>query len=209
MKKQVLYSIVCLLLVFVSFSCSNDTESDEAQILKSKVQKDVDFIIKTAKTIRKEVEGNRNLLPNFSTQSELDNYLVLVGEPPGSVSLSFFNQVLGGIGMAETEGLQNLLNQSSYSAFAKSTFLTNSSGEIIPDLTQQADFLNLNISEKETVLLTNTLINDLPPEFQSPECGVAIIAGISIGGAICGPPCSIGGAVVGIVVCFWIKGHQQ
>jgi hypothetical protein len=139
----------------------------------------------------------------------LDNYLILVGEQPGSVSLSFFNQVLGGIGMAETEGMQYLLNQSSYSAFAKSTFLTNSDGETIVDLTQQADFLNLNITEKEAILLSNMLTNDLPPEFSSPECGVAIIAGISIGGAICGPPCSIGGAVVGIVVCFWIKESRQ
>lgn len=209
MKKQILNSIVCLSLVFISFSCTNDTESNEVQEMNSKVQADVDFIIRSAETIRKEVEGNRNLLPNFSTQSELDNYLVLVGEPPGSVSLSFFNQVIGGIGMAETEGLQYVLDQSTYSTFAKSTFLTNSNGEIIPDLTQQADFLNLNLSEKETVLLTNTLINDLPPELHSPECGVAIIAGISIGGAICGAPCSIGGAVVGIVVCFWIKDHQQ
>ena len=209
MKKQVLYSIVCLSLVIVSFSCSNDNEVNETQELNLKVQKDVDFILRSAETIRKDVEENRNTLPNFSTQAELDNYLVLVGEQPGSVSLSFFTQVLGGIGIAETEGMQYFLNQSSYSTFAKSAFLTNSDGETIVDLTQQADFLNLNISEKETVLLTNMLINDLPPELRGPECGIAIIAGISIGGALCGPPCSIGGAVVGIVVCFWIKESQQ
>lgn len=207
MKKYILYSIVCLL--FVSFSCSNDAEPDEIQELSFKVQKGVDFILRSAETIRKDVEGNRNPLPNFSSQTELDNYLVLVGEQPGSVSLSFFNQVLGGIGMAKSEGMQYFLNQSNYSEFAKSTFLTNSDGASVPDLTQLAGFLNLTISEKETVLLTNLLMNDLPAELRGQGCAVAVIAGTSIGGAICGPPCSIGGAVVGVVVCFWIKESKQ
>ena len=209
MKKQVLYIIVCLSLVFVSISCTNDNETDDTQELNLKVQKEVDFILRSAETIREDIEEHRYPLPNFTTQAELDNYLVLIEEPAGSISISFFNEVLGYIGEAEEEGMQYLLNEYSYSEFAKSTLLTNSDGETISDLTQQADFLNLDISEKETILLTNLLIDNLPPENRSSRCGIAIVAGASIGAAICGSPCSIGGAVVGMVVCFIIKEHQQ
>ena len=105
--------------------------------------------------------------------------------------------------------MEFFLDQTTFSSFAKSTLLTNSDGDIISDLTQQPDFLNLDISEKETILLTNLLINDLPPEIRNNGCYVAVVAGTSIGTAICGPLCGAGGAVVGMVVCFWVKEHQQ
>jgi hypothetical protein len=209
MKKQVLNSLVCLSLLFVSISCSNDNESVDVHELNIKVQEDVAYILKSAEIIRENVEGNRVPLPNFSTQAELDTYLVLVGEQPGSVSLSFFNQVLGYIGVAEEDGMEYLLDQHSYSGFAKSTLLTNSDGEVISDLTQQADFLNLDISEKETILLTNMLVDNLPPDIRANGCYVAVIAGISIGSAICGPGCGIAGGIVGVVWCFWEKSQQQ
>ena len=209
MKKQVILSIVCLSLLFVSISCSNDNETVDIQELNLKVQTDVVHILRSAQTIREEVEENRIPLPNFTTQAELDTYLVLVGEQPGSVSLSFFNQVLGNIGIAETEGMEHFLNQQSHTAFAKSTLLTNSDGEVIPDLTQQAEFLNLDISEKETILLSNMLIDNLPPDIRGNGCYVAVIAGISIGTAICGPGCGVAGGIVGVVWCFWEKSQQQ
>ncbi|MFT5238931.1 MAG: hypothetical protein ACI9M9_002548 [Flavobacteriaceae bacterium] len=209
MKKQVLYSIVCLSLLFVFISCSNDNETVDIQELNLKVQNDVAYILKSAKTIREDVEGNRNPLPNFSTQAELDVYLVMVGEQPGSVTLSFFNQVLGYIGVAETEGMQYFLNQQPYTAFAKSTLLTNSDGEVISGLTQQADFLNLDISEKETILLSNMLTDNLPPDIRANGCYVAVVTGISIGTAICGPGCGVAGGIVGVVYCFWEKSQQQ
>ncbi len=209
MKKQVLCSIVCLSLLFISISCSNDNETADIQELNLKVQNDVAYILRSAETIREDVEGNRIPLPNFSTQAELDVYLVMVGEQPGSVSLSFFNQVLGYIGMAETEGMQYFLNQQAFSGFAKSTLLTNSNGEVVTDLIQQADFLNLDISERETILLSNMLIDNLPPEIRGNGCYVAVIAGISIGTAICGPGCGTVGGIVGVVYCFWEKSQQQ
>jgi hypothetical protein len=209
MKKQVLYSIVCLSLLFVFISCSNENETVDDQELNLKVQNDVAFILKSAETIQENIEGNRIPLPNFSTQAELDTYLVLVGEQPGSVSLGFFNQVLGNIGTAESEGMQYFLNQQTYSGFVKSTLLTNSEGEVIPNLTQQAEFLNLDISEKETILLSNMLIDSLPPDIRANGCYVAVIAGISIGTAICGPGCGVAGGIVGVVWCFWEKSQQQ
>ncbi|MFT4849586.1 MAG: hypothetical protein ACI83B_002130 [Sediminicola sp.] len=209
MKKQVIFSIVCLSLLFVFTSCSNDNESVEIQELNLKVQNQVDEILRSAEIIREDVEGNRIPLPNFSTQAELDTYLVLVGEQPGSVSLSFFNQVLGYIGLAETQGMEHFLNQQSYSSFAKSTLLTNSEGEVIPDLTQQAEFLNLDISEKEVILLSNMLTDNLPPDIRGIGCYVAVTTGITIGTLICGPNCGIIGGVVGVVYCFWEKSQQQ
>jgi len=209
MKKQVLSSIVWLSLLFVSISCSNDNEPADVRELILKTQNDVAFILKSSETIREYVEGSRIPLPNFSSQAELDTYLVLVGEQPGSVSLSFFNQVLGNIGIAETEGMEYFLNQQTYSGFAKSTLLTNSDGEVIPDLTQQSEFLILDISEKETILLSNMLVDNLPPDIRSNGCYVAVIAGISIGTAICGPGCGTAGGIVGVVYCFWEKSQQQ
>jgi hypothetical protein len=209
MKKQIIFSVVCLALLFVFISCSNDNESVDVQELNLKVQNQVDNILRSAEVIREEVEGNRIPLPNFSTQAELDTYLVLVGEQPGSVSLSFFNQVLGNIGLAETEGMEYFLNQQTFSDFAKSTLLTNSEGEIIADLTQQAEFLNLDISEKETILLSNMLIDNLPPDIRASGCYVAVITGISLGTAICGPGCGAAGGIVGLVVCYFAKQQQQ
>ena len=209
MKKQVLYSIVCLSLLFISISCSNENETADIQELNLKVQNDVAYILRSAETIRENVEGKRILLPNFSTQAELDTYLVLIGEQPGSVSLGFFNQVLQGIGIAESEGMEYLLNQQSYSEFAKTTLLTNSDGEVILDLAQQVDFLNLDISEKETILLSNILIENLPPDIRASGCYVAVITGISLGTAICGPGCGAAGGIVGLVVCYFAKQQQQ
>jgi hypothetical protein len=209
MKKQIIYIVMCISLLFVSISCSKENETADNQELNLKVQKNVDFVLRSAETIHKEVEESRNTLPSFSTQAELDNYLVLIGEAPGSVSLSFFNLVLANIGVAESEGMQYLLNQYAYSDFAKSTLITNSDGEIIVDLTQLPEYLDLNISEKETILFTNMLIDNLPPESRNSACFVAIVGGASIGTAICGPGCGTAGALVGMVVCFWVKEHQQ
>ena len=209
MKKQIIFSVVCLSLLFLFTSCSNDNESVDVQELNLKVQNQVDNILRSAEVIREEVEGNRIPLPNFSTQAELDTYLVLVGEQPGSVSLSFFNQVLGNIGLAETEGMEYFLNQQTFSDFAKSTLLTNSEGEVISDLTQQAEFLNLDISEKEVILLSNMLTDNLPPDIRANGCYIAVATGISIGTLICGPNCGIAGGIVGVVYCFWEKSQQQ
>jgi hypothetical protein len=209
MKKQILFSIVCLSLLFVSVSCSDENKAADVQELSLKVEKDVSNILRSAEIIREDIEENRNPIPNFETQAELDQYLVLVGEQPGSVSLSFFNQVVGNIGIAETEGMGYFLNQQNYSGFARSTLLTNSEGEAIPDLTQRAEFLNLDLSEKETILLSNMLVDNLPPNINGNECYVAVVAGVSIGTLICGPDCGVIGGIVGVVYCFWVKFHDQ
>lgn len=209
MKKQVLYSIVCLSLLFVSISCSNDNEPVDIQELNLKVENDVAHILRSAEMIREDIEENRNPIPNFTTQAELDTYLVLVGEEPGSVTLSFFNQVMANIGIAESEGMQFMLNQHTYSDFAESTFMTNSEGEVVSDLTQHTEFLNLDISEQETILLSNMLVDNLPPDISANGCYVAVATGVAIGTLICGPDCGIAGGIVGVVYCFYVKFHEQ
>jgi len=209
MKSQIAYILISLTFLSVIISCSDDNILDENQELNIKVQKDVDYIFRSAEIIKNKNIGNRDPLPSFSTQAELDFYLVEVGEAPGSVSLSFFNLVLANIGMAESEGMEFLLNQYYYPGFMKSTLLANSTGEVIENLPQLQEYIDLNISDKETILLSNLLIDNMPTESSNPACFIAVIGGASIGAAICGPPCGIAGGIVGLVVCSWVKAHQQ
>lgn len=209
MKNQVIPSIAFLFLLFIFNSCSNDTGTQDSQDLNLRTQDNVAFILEAAEKIREDVEGNRNPLPNFSSQAELDTYLVMIGEQPGSVSLSFFNQVLATIGMAERDGMSNFLGDQPYSDFTKTVLLNNSEGSVTPALNLHPEYLNLDISEKETILLSNMLIDNLPPDINANGCYVAVATGISIGNLICGPNCGIAGGIVGVVYCFWVKHHQQ
>ena len=51
MKKQILFSIVCLSLLFVSVSCSDENEAADVQELSLKVEKDVSNILRSAEII--------------------------------------------------------------------------------------------------------------------------------------------------------------
>jgi hypothetical protein len=144
-------------------------------------------------------------VPTEFTQEQLDYYLDLVGLEEGYMSLEFFNEVLEAISIAQQNGIEPLLDQYGFTGFKKESMMRLSTGEYIENLTEHPEFQNLPISDRETLELTNLLMDNLDSNTRSPECFIAITGGTGVGCAICGPPCCVGGGVVGLVVCIWTK----
>lgn len=149
--------------------------------------------------IENDFQTNRNPIPTEFDQATIDYYAGLLGYATGEITEEMVNEIIEKFDLAQTEGLETLLEQYGLEQFVKDMIVQISNGNTIDDLSLIPDYLLLNQNEKDLIALANSITQSEINSGRACELGGG--TGALIGGLLCGACIVVGAVLFGSLGC--------
>lgn len=210
MKKSIGIITLCFACLLLSCSQASDEIQEETQTNLLSLREQAKLIVASTLTLQAEFDGTADRTPALEEfdQATLDDYAEMLGIE--SMPIEEFENLLSAVPDIYATGVLASIEALPYNSFTKNQLEVLTQGNTIEMLEQMPEFNNLPIQEKELLMLGNYVveefgdtemlrISDIPCPSTGCGLGFGLLLG-SMGGAACGPPCAVGGFVIGMII---------
>jgi hypothetical protein len=212
--------LVTVFMISVITSCSSNEEINKDDISYSQLSKKYKGIYKK---MAKDMGKIQSILLKSKTAGDIevtqelvDQYARELGYQPGEFNVQVVKDVITERNRTENLGLEALVESKDLSTFAKRKIIELSKGVVLTESEITEEFMNLSSSEKEMIAFGNVYLEEVIAENEiyygkgmyypsHTEVVGGIVLGAMAGELFCGPPCALGGAVVGLALSFILK----